>query len=503
VWEQKKDKADSLVPSDGYRDLGKRQNLNKLNYKQLSYMKLSFHGAAQTVTGSKHLLTLNNGTQILLDCGMFQGHGAETASLNEDFGFEASAIDFLVLSHAHIDHSGLIPKLFADGFRGDILCTPATYDLCRIMLEDSAKIQESDVQYANKKRAKQGKSLFEPLYTKQDAIDALKLFKKVKYGTDYQITTGVKVQFKDPGHIIGSASVHLDVIENEKITKISFSGDVGRYKDLLLKAPETFRQADYILIESTYGDSFHDDAVPAEDKLLEIIIDTCVNRRGKLIIPAFSVGRTQEILYALNSLEIKGKLPAIKYIVDSPLSQKATLVVKAHPNNFNQKVQEVLKVDEDPFDFKGLRFVEDTEESKAINTDSSPMLIISASGMAEAGRIKHHIRNNVEDANSTILLVGYAEPSSLAGRLKSGVNPVSIFGDDYQVNARIASLQSMSAHGDQDDLLNFLSCQDKAQIKKIFLVHGDPDTQSIFRDKLMEKGYKNVEIPFRHQSFEL
>jgi metallo-beta-lactamase family protein len=466
-------------------------------------MKITFHGAAQTVTGSKHLLTLNNGTQILLDCGMFQGHGAETASLNEDFGFEASAVNFLVLSHAHIDHSGLIPKLFADGFRGDILCTPATYDLCRIMLEDSAKIQESDVQYINKKRAKQGKPLFEPLYTKLDAIDALKLFKKVKYDVDYQITAGVKLLFKDAGHIIGSASVHLDITEEENTTKISFSGDVGRYKDLLLREPATFRQSDYLLIESTYGDSLHDDAIPAEDKLLEIIIDTCVNRRGKLIIPAFSVGRTQEILYALNNLELKGKLPAIKYIVDSPLSEKATLVVKAHPNNFNQKVQEVLKIDEDPFDFKGLRFVEDTEESKAINADDSPMLIISASGMAEAGRVKHHIKNNIEDPDSTILLVGYAEPSSLAGRLKSGVNPISIFGDQYQVNARIAALQSMSAHGDQEDLLHFLACQEKAQLKKIFLVHGDPETQYIFRDKLIEKGYGDVEIPFRHQSFEL
>lgn len=466
-------------------------------------MKISFHGAAQTVTGSKHLLTLNNGTQILLDCGMFQGHGAETDGLNRDFGFSASAISYLVLSHAHIDHSGLIPKLVADGFKGDIICTPATYDLCKIMLQDSAKIQESDVAYANKKRIKQGKQPFDPLYTKNDALEALKLFKKVKYDVTYDITDGVKLQFKDAGHIIGSASVHLDITENDKTTKISFSGDVGRYKDLLLKSPATFRQADYVLIESTYGDSLHNDAVPTEDKLLEIIEETCVKRKGKLIIPAFSVGRTQEILYALNGLELKGKLPAIKYIVDSPLSEKATLVVKAHPNNFNDAVQKVLSVDDDPFDFKGLQFIEDTEESKALNQDSSPMVIISASGMAEAGRVKHHIKNNIGDPNSTILLVGYAEPSSLAGRLKSGVNPISIFGDYHQVNANIASLQSMSAHGDQDDLLNFLSCQDKSQLKKIFLVHGDPDTQSIFKDMLVENGYQNVEIPFRHQSFDL
>ena len=466
-------------------------------------MKITFHGAAQTVTGSKHLVETDNGKKILLDCGLFQGQGSNTDAMNKDFGFDPKSIDYLILSHAHIDHSGLIPRLVAQGFKGDIICTPATQALCKILLLDSAKIQENDIRYVNKRRSKQGQPLFEPLYKTEDALKALTYFKKVKYDAVYQLFDGVTVSFKDAGHIIGSASVHLDVIENEKITKISFSGDVGRYKDLLLKAPNPFRQADYILLESTYGDSLHQDANPAEEKLLQIIEDTCVKRKGKLIIPAFSVGRTQEVLYSLNSLELKGKLPDIKYYVDSPLSEKATMVVKSFPHNFNDHVQEVLKVDDDPFDFKGLHFIEDTEESKALNDDHSPMVIISSSGMAEAGRVKHHIKNNIENPNCTILMVGYAEPSSLAGRLKNGVNPVGIFGDDYQVKARIESLQSMSAHGDQHDLLHFLACQDKSKIKKIFLVHGEPKVQNNFKQKLLEEGYGEIEIPYRHQSFDI
>lgn len=466
-------------------------------------MKITFHGAAQTVTGSKHLVTLDNGTQILLDCGLFQGHGSDTDKMNRDFGFDPRAIDYLVLSHAHIDHSGLIPRLVGQGFKGDIICTPATYALCKILLQDSAKIQENDIRYANKRRLKQGQKLFEPLYTMQDALIALTHFKKVKYSTVYQISDGVTVSFEDAGHIIGSASVHLNIKEGDKLTRISFSGDVGRYKDLILKAPSPFRQADYILLESTYGDSLHEDANPAAEKLLQIIEETCVKRKGKLIIPAFSVGRTQELLYSLNSLELAGKLPDVKYYVDSPLSEKATMVVKSYPWNFNEGVQEVLKVDDDPFDFKGLHYVEDAEESKALNTDESPMVIISSSGMAEAGRVKHHIRNNIENPNCTILMVGYAEPSSLAGRLKNGANPVAIFGEYYQVNARIASLQSMSAHGDQSDLIQFLNGQDKTILKKIFLVHGEFDTQNNFKSALNKRGYANVEIPKRHQSFEI
>lgn len=466
-------------------------------------MKITFHGAAQSVTGSKHLIELNNGKRILLDCGLFQGQGDQSDEWNTHFGFKPSSVDFLILSHAHIDHCGLIPRLVAEGFTGEIISTPATKELCEILLEDSAKIQESDAKFNNKWRSKKGWQPVKPLYTIQDTLTALIFFKTIKYGQEHELMPGVKLVLKDAGHIIGSASVHLDITENEKTTSISFSGDVGRYNDLILKSPQPFRPADYILLESTYGNSAHKDTTPIANALLEIINETCVVQKGKLIIPAFSVGRTQEILYALNSLELEEKLPDIKYIVDSPLSEKATQVIKSFPKNFNDDVKDVLKIDDDPFHFKGLSFVEDGEESIALNDDSSPMVIISASGMAEGGRVKHHIKNNIEKPHCTILLVGYSEPSSLAGRLKRGENPVQIFGDDYQVKARIASLESMSAHADQDDLLNFLSGQDKEKVKQIFLVHGETETQEAFKDKLNTEGFKHVEIPHRHQSFEI
>lgn len=465
-------------------------------------MKIAFHGAAQTVTGSKHLIHLDNGQKILLDCGMFQGRGLDSDVMNRDFGFNPKDINYVVLSHAHIDHSGLLPFLVKQGFRGKIFCTPATRDLCKILLLDSAYIQESDVRYLNKKRRKQGKPEVEPLYDKEDAYMALSLIRKVKYRTPFQINSNVSLTYTDAGHIIGSTSVHLDITENGKTIKVSFSGDVGRYGDLILKSPEIFRQADYVLLESTYGDELHQKPEPAEENLRRIIDETCVGRQGKVIIPAFSVGRTQELLYHLNNLSLKGHLPAVPVYVDSPLSEKATLVIKSHPWNFNDKVQDVMKNDDDPFDFPGLHFVEDAEESKSLNFRKEPCIIISASGMAEAGRIKHHIKNNVEDTRNTILLVGYSEPGSLAGRLKGGAASVSIFGEKFKVNAQVQSVQSMSAHGDQNDLMQFLSSQDPAITKKVFLVHGELDTQTVFKAVLEEKGYQ-VEIPSRHQSFEL
>lgn len=468
-------------------------------------MNITFHGAAQMVTGSKHLLTLENGKKILLDCGLFQGHGTDSDVLNRNFGFDPAQIDYVILSHAHIDHSGLLPLLVKQGFRGTIFSTPATRDLCKILLLDSAHIQESDAMYLNKNRKKQdtNRKIIEPLYTTEDAYLVLSMFRTVKYRAAFEVCKGVTLFYTDAGHIIGSAAVHLDIMENGKLTKISFSGDVGRYGDLILKSPEEFRQADYILLESTYGSSLHEDMLPTEEALLEIILDTCVNRKGKLIIPAFSVGRTQELLYHLNNLSLSGKLPQVPVFVDSPLSEKATLVVKAHPWNFNEKVQEVMKQDDDPFDFPGLRFVENTEESKALNFRKDPCIIISASGMAEAGRIKHHIKNNITKPENTILLVGYSEPGSLAGRLKAGADIVSIFGEKFPVIAKVESLQSMSAHGDQKDLLQFIANQKPALVKMIFLVHGDYQTQLIFKEKLLEVGYRNVKIPALHESFEL
>ncbi len=462
-------------------------------------MNITFHGAARNVTGSKHLLQLNDGTSILLDCGMFQGMGEQTEDLNDHFGFNPKKLDYLILSHAHIDHCGLIPRLVAQGFEGQIFCTSATMDLARILLMDSAKIQTQDAEYSNKHRAKKGLPLLTPLYTEEQAMDALRLFKIVEYHEEYAITPRVKFHFTDAGHVVGSAAAHLVILENGKETRITFSGDVGRYGDMVLKSPQKFPQADYILLESTYGDSLHKELGPIEDELLEVIKQTCLIKKGKVIIPAFSVGRTQELLYALNALELKGILPDLPYYVDSPLSLKATQVLKDHPEVYNKSVNEVLKVDHDPFAFKGLRFVQSTEESIALNEDPRPCVIISSSGMAEAGRVKHHIKNNINTEKTTILIVGYCEPNSLGGHLMRGDKEVFIFGEKYDVKAEVRSIKSMSAHGDYEDLLHFISCQDPEQVKKIFLVHGEYDVQLHFSKTLKEHGFINVEIPFQHE----
>ncbi|TDO21380.1 MBL fold metallo-hydrolase RNA specificity domain-containing protein [Pedobacter duraquae] len=464
-------------------------------------MKIAFHGAARAVTGSKHLITLSNKTQILLDCGMFQGMGDVTEKLNSYFGFEPKNITYMVLSHAHIDHVGLLPRLVAEGFEGRIFSTPGTMDLARILLLDSAKIQEQDADYAQRKN--RGSEIEEPLYTEEDVIKTLSQFTVIDYNEDFEIDPRITLRFTDAGHILGSAAVHLNILDEGKETRITFSGDVGRYGDLLLNSPQTFRQADYILLESTYGDTLHKDLEPIENMLLEIINDTCNIRKGKVIIPAFSVGRTQELLYALNSLELKNKLPDVPYYVDSPLSLQATQVLKNHPEVYNNGVKQVLKVDDDPFAFKGLKFIELVEESKALNNDPRPCVIISASGMADSGRVKHHIRNNIGNAKNTILMVGYAEPRSLGGRLVSGARTVDIFHEQYDVIADVKSIRSMSAHGDYEDLLHFMACQDPEQVKQVFLIHGEYNVQQNFAEKLKDKGFKHIAIPQYHQEYEI
>jgi len=466
-------------------------------------MTITFHGAARTVTGSKHLLHLNDGTSILLDCGMFQGMGEQTGELNEHFGFNPKKVDYLILSHAHIDHIGLVPRLVAEGFTGPIFCTAPTMDLARILLMDSAKIQMQDVEYSNKHREKKGMPLLEPLYNEDQAMEALRQFKIVDYHQEYAITPAIKFHFTDAGHLLGSAAVHLVITEDGKKTNITFSGDVGRYGDMLLKSPQRFPQADYILLESTYGDSLHKDVGAIEDALLEVINQTCEIKKGKVIIPAFSVGRTQELLYALNVLELKGKLPDLRYYVDSPLSEKATRVLMDHPEVYNKDVKDVLKVDPNPFGFKGLHFIESTEESIALNNNPTPCVIISSSGMAEAGRVKHHIKNNIGNTKCTILMVGYCEPNSLGGHLLHGDKEVYIFGEQYEVKAEVRSIKSMSAHGDYEDLLHFLNCQDPNKVKKLFLVHGEYEVQQHFRQRLIDKGFADVEIPYQHQKIEL
>jgi metallo-beta-lactamase family protein len=466
-------------------------------------MKIAFHGAARTVTGSKHLLTLKNGKKILLDCGLFQGMGKETLDLNSSLGFEASTVDVMLLSHAHIDHSGLIPKLVSEGFNGTIFCTPATYDLTKILLEDSATIQRDDIKFLNKRRAKQGLPAVEPLYTIDDATNSFKLLDKQEYKHWFKVTDGVEAMFTDAGHIIGSASVHLKITENGETKRLSFSGDVGRYKDMILRSPATFPQADYIIIESTYGNKLHEDAINPTEVLLGWIQKTCIEKKGKLIIPSFSVGRTQELLYSLNQLSLESRLPKVPVYVDSPLSKEATEIVKSYPKYFNERVKKVLESDDDPFDFPMLSFTASVDESKAINEDHQPMIIISASGMADAGRIKHHIVNNIDDNRNTILMVGYCEPNSLGGRLMNGLKEVRIFGEMHKVIAEVGSMRSMSAHGDYDDLCQYLSCQNSDLVKDLFIVHGEESVQLEFQSRLQKKGFKCVFVPHMHEEFNL
>jgi metallo-beta-lactamase family protein len=461
-------------------------------------MKIAFHGAARTVTGSKHLLTLKNGKKVLLDCGMFQGLGKEADLLNRDFGFDPAEVSVMILSHAHIDHSGLIPKLVKDGFNGKIFCTPATKDLTNVLLEDSAEIQEDEVRYINKRRASGGLPYLSPLYNLDDAKKATEHFSQVEYGTWFDVTDGVQAMFIDAGHIIGSACVHLKIMEDGKETRLTFSGDVGRYRDAILKSPEEFPQSDYIILESTYGNSLHDEHQTTPDLLLRWIEKACMQKKGKLIMPAFSVGRTQELLFSLNQLEVEGRLPDLPYYVDSPLSVEATEIVKRYPQYFNKRIQKIMKDDHDPFGFTGLKYIKSVEQSKALNFQNGPMVIISASGMADAGRVKHHISNNIENSRNTILLTGYCEPRSLGGRLMSGAKEVGIFGVEHQVNAEIGAIRSMSAHGDYEDLSQWLAGQDKQKVKRLFLVHGEYDVQQDFKSRLIRKGFADVEIPEQH-----
>lgn len=461
-------------------------------------MKISFHGAARCVTGSKHLITLKNGKKILLDAGMFQGMGDDTNMLNRSFGFDPAEVTYMILSHAHIDHSGLIPKLVKEGFAGHIYCTPATKELTAVLLEDSAEIQEDEVKYENKRRAAQGLPYLKSLYTVEEAQQCLRQFKAVQYGEWIQIEEQIALLFTDAGHIIGSACVHLRITEDGKQSTLSFSGDVGRYRDVILKSPQEFPQADYILLESTYGNSLHDMKQSTPDQLLAWIEKACLQKKGKLIIPAFSVGRTQEILFDLNQLELERRLPDLDYFVDSPLSSRATQIVKKYPAYFNQRIQRILETDDDPFAFKGLQFIKTVDESKLLNFRDGPCVIISASGMGDAGRVKHHISNTIENSRNTILFTGYCEPRSLGGRLLAGKKEVNIYGVAHEVHAEIAQIRSMSAHGDYDDLCQWLACQDPNMVKRLFIVHGEYDVQEAFKERLIRKGFKEVEVPEMH-----
>lgn len=466
-------------------------------------MKLTFHGAARTVTGSKHLISLDNGTNILLDCGMFQGMGQKTDDLNEHFGFDPKSITYLLLSHAHIDHTGLIPKLVKEGFTGKIYCTPATRDLTEILLFDSAEIQTYEVDNINKRRAKKNLQPYEPLYTSNDVAATLPLFELVDYDTWFDLSEEVSFIFTNTGHLIGSAAITLKIKDEGKERIIAFSGDVGRQRSVLLPSPVPLPQADYLILESTYGDSRHDISFNIVKTLRQWVEKTCVERGGKLVIPAFSVGRTQEILYGLNQLSLEKRLPELNYYIDSPLSLKATETIKKYTDLFNERLQQVLRIDDDPFHFEGLKYVESVEDSRRLVDHQEPCVIISASGTADAGRVRHHINSIINDEKNSVLFVGYCSEQSLGGQLLTGCNEVEIFGDPSPVKAEIGRMAGMSAHGDCDELSQFLSEQDPGKVKRLFLVHGEYTVQKEFAAKLERKGYQNVEIPSPHQSFEV
>lgn len=467
-------------------------------------MKIRFIGAAREVTGSKHLVITEEGKKILLDCGMFQGKGLETDAMNRNLGFNPEEVDHIILSHAHIDHTGLLPYMYKLGFRGSIICTSATRDLCSIMLADSGHIQELDIKWFNKKRARNNQPPVEPIYSIEDAEECMKLFISVSYNRRFYINDKISVKFTNSGHMLGSAVVNLQVIESGVKKRLAFTGDIGRPFNRILQPPAPFLQCDYLITESTYGNRLHEMEGYEEDELLRIVNETCVVKKGKLIIPAFSIGRTQEIVFVLNKLYNEGKLPHIEVFVDSPLSVNATEIFKMHTDSLNADVKEVMKYDPDPFGFNSLKYIKNVQESKSLNGYNKPCIIISSSGMMEAGRVKHHVANNVSNWRNTILIVGYCSPTSLGARIQEpGLKFISIFGEIHEVNAKIDKIESFSGHGDYQEMIDFLSCQNKDEIKKIFLVHGEYEVQKYYKDVLVEKDFKNIEIPAMGDEFEV
>jgi metallo-beta-lactamase family protein len=456
-------------------------------------VKLHFKGAAGTVTGSKHLLETDSGLKILLDCGLYQGKESGAGRENREFGFDPESIDMVFLSHAHIDHSGLLPRLIKLGYRGPIYCTEPTKALCEIMLADSAHIQMADFKYESRRSISQADS--EPLYSIDDVVKTMQQFETLNYDEWVTIEDDVTVMLTYVGHILGSACINLRVREGKKTHRIAYTGDIGRHAQQIIKGSEPFPQAEILICESTYGDRLHTDVSETEKKLLKIVTETCVEKKGKLIIPSFSLGRTQEIVYALDRLESSGKLPAVKVFVDSPLSTNATEIVKSFSEHFNSRILKYMKKDSNPFGFSNLYYVRDAHYSKQLNTLKEPCIIISASGMAEAGRIVHHLSNNIENPNNTILFVGYCEPSTLGGRLRDGAEVVHIFGIEHKVKADVQIIDSYSAHGDYEEMIDFLKCQQPHLIKHLFLVHGRKEVQLQFKSHLDQAGFHHISIP--------
>lgn len=461
-------------------------------------MKIKFCGAAQYVTGSSHLIELENGYKILLDCGLFQGKGVNVWQWNNEWLFKPSEIDCMILSHAHIDHCGRIPKLVKDGFQGRIHATHATRSLCAVMLMDSAKIQEMDVAWHNKKilkkRNKSRQNLRNPLYTNEDVGPAMIKFEGHPYDVWEQVHPDVQVLYRDAGHILGSASVTLKIKEGEKEVLLGFTGDIGRPDRPILRDPQPMPEVDYLICESTYGDRLHEATPEQSSQFLEVIRHTCLSKKGKLIIPAFSLGRTQEIVYMLDKMESAGLLPRIKVYVDSPLAVNVTHIFGLHPECFDKEINQYIVSDANPFGFNNLEYIKEVEASKSLNKNDEPCIIISASGMMNAGRVKHHLFNNIEDPKNTILIVGYCTPETPGGILRSGADTIEIFDEEKAVRADVVIMDSFSAHGDKNEMFAFISNQ-RPSLKRLFLVHGELETQQAFSRFLVDKGFQHIEIP--------
>ncbi len=464
-------------------------------------MRINFHGAAHTVTGSQHLLEIN-GYRLLLDCGLYQGKRSESYARNLKFAFDPRKVDALILSHAHIDHCGNLPNLVDDGYAGPVYATHATVDLATIMMADSGRIQESDAEFVNKKRRARGEDPIEPLYTEADAIKAAELFRGAAYEESFEPAPGVIARFHEAGHILGSASVSLEIEEKGRKIRFWFSGDIGRYKLPLLRDPVIPDATDYLLMECTYGDKSHNDPTAAFDEFREIVKRT-LKRGGKLIIPAFAVGRTQEIVYHLNEMMTDGNVPRAPVFVDSPLAVRASQIFKNHPECFDEETRQFVQEARHPaLDFKMLTYIQSVEESKALNERDDPMVIISASGMAETGRILHHLKNNVENPKNTVCIVSWQAPDTLGRRLADREKQIKIFGEIYNRKAEVATIGGLSGHAGQDLLIRYAT-NVKDSVKKIFLVHGEEKQAGILMGKLKERDMREVYYPELHSSVEI
>ncbi len=460
-------------------------------------MKIKFCGAAQEITGSAHLITLDDGYTILLDCGLYQGRAEEMKNFNENWLFDPSKLDCVILSHAHIDHTGRLPKLVKDGFKGPIYCTHATRSLCAIMLLDSAKIQERDAAYDKKKlKEKQNREEYrEALYGRTDVKSTLNQFTGCSYNRWFEIDhSKVQCFFTDAGHILGSASITLKIQEGNKEIMFGFSGDIGRPARPILRDPVPMPTVDYLICESTYGDRVHTAAPSEKTRFLEIIKRTCIERKGKLLIPAFSIGRTQELVYLLDQLETEGLLPKVPVYVDSPLAVNATTIFGTHPECFDNELNEYLLIDDNPFGFNSLSYIKKRERSKELNTSDEPCIIISSSGMMNAGRVKHHLFHCIEEDRNAILIVGYCSPNTPGGMLRNGVDKIKLFGRWKSVNAKVEVMDSFSAHADKLEMLDFLKGQ-RESVRKLFLVHGTYEKQMKFKQLLNTYGFEDIQIP--------